>query len=831
MCLVIAGCGGGGGGDDGGSVPIPPAQPPAPPQNTSAQSLAEVLEDSASPGGARNANGVRVTAAQLAAIDGVTQVATANEGAYQEAILSEVGFSNPVAAAQIQRIINSVNAFADVANGVNTGDTGSISAAQLQAIDGIEAVLPSLVPLYQQGLANFVPNSLTNPAQLQFVINVVNGDDADDDGLSNQAEARGLAVTLGQETRVFLTDPRSADTDGDGLQDGYELYWSLGNTPSQLNAAPPDTNGDTVAGTQRDAIVAAANGVPERARVGLIDQDGDGLPRDAGIPWYDGVSWRFVSTDPLKQDSDDDKLFDAAEAGLQLTFRLYRGFDQAAGIRVLQQLNPVQATALWLGTDYPTEASLETDSDGGGRGDIEEWWAGTNPALGSDDQPFRGCTDAGPPAPTGTRGGCTESAEWATMTAANFRFAPGGFDVNDDGIVETGFWVSQFEARSAGAGAARDPAPEQGGASLAAYLSTHFRAYSFLSRQFDQRLCIDGGYLPDRNRDGITTPGTLPPVCRQSEYPKLGWNILNNPTASGAGISSPRLTFAPTLLPLTEKTSIEANIGLADSPVAGLAIELPDSVDWMQLVALVMHDERNWTAPNGNGVADTGDGVIFRGHTDDQNSNGNGVSALAVNAADPDDYTQGYDGTGDGSEFDTFPDSRNDIDQRRTLVLANGTAGRDFSLPLGHAVVIWDLAGNVAEWTHDLIAARRESSITSTRFGGDRFLGGAAGWNEFDSQAVTTSPMPAWWKPVLPHIEDRIINSTQGAGSYLDGLSADGAAFLQGSTYGSDYASIRRGGQWGNRGAISRSGIATTSVENGPDDRRLGIGFRAVRRP
>ncbi len=117
-----------------------------------------------------------------------------------------------------------------------------------------------------------------------------------------------------------------------------------------------------------------------------------------------------------------------------------------------------------------------------------------------------------------------------------------------------------------------------------------------------------------------------------------------------------------------------------------------------------------------------------------------------------------------------------------------------------------------------------------TRPGGDRFLGGAAGWNDFDSLEVATSPMPAWWKPVLPHLEERVLNSTQGAGSYLDGFSADGAAYLEGSTYGSDYAAVRRGGQWGNSGARSRSGIATTSVENGPDDRRVGIGFRAVRR-
>ena len=75
----------------------------------SAEALAEVLEDSNSAGGANNANGTAVTAAQLAAITGIMNIDPANEAAYQSAIASETGFSNPPTVAEVQGVINEAN--------------------------------------------------------------------------------------------------------------------------------------------------------------------------------------------------------------------------------------------------------------------------------------------------------------------------------------------------------------------------------------------------------------------------------------------------------------------------------------------------------------------------------------------------------------------------------------------------------------------------------------------------------------------------------------------------------------------------------------------------
>ena len=76
--------------------------------------LSEVLEDSDSPGGANNANGVAVTDDQLAllvdrVLDSADSAIAPMEERYQQAIQAEQGFSNLPTAAEIQAIIDAEN--------------------------------------------------------------------------------------------------------------------------------------------------------------------------------------------------------------------------------------------------------------------------------------------------------------------------------------------------------------------------------------------------------------------------------------------------------------------------------------------------------------------------------------------------------------------------------------------------------------------------------------------------------------------------------------------------------------------------------------------------
>lgn len=70
--------------------------------------LAEILEDSQSPGGALNANGLPVTAAQLQTLP-LLGFVSGHTSAYQAAIRATTNFSNPPGIIQIQYIIDQVN--------------------------------------------------------------------------------------------------------------------------------------------------------------------------------------------------------------------------------------------------------------------------------------------------------------------------------------------------------------------------------------------------------------------------------------------------------------------------------------------------------------------------------------------------------------------------------------------------------------------------------------------------------------------------------------------------------------------------------------------------
>ncbi len=141
--------------------------------------------------------------------------------------------------------------------------------------------------------------------------------DSDGDLLSDDDEAR-----LG-------TDPNRADTDGDGITDGYEVAHGLNPLSAADGAADPD--GDGLANLEE----ATARTDPH-----VADTDGDGL--------LDGAEVHTHATDPTKADTDTDGLRDGRE--------------------------------IELGTN-PKLA----DTDGGGATDGEEIEDGTDPLVAADD--------------------------------------------------------------------------------------------------------------------------------------------------------------------------------------------------------------------------------------------------------------------------------------------------------------------------------------------------------------------------------------------------------------------------------------------------------------
>lgn len=136
--------------------------------------------------------------------------------------------------------------------------------------------------------------------------------DSDGDGLSDKIE--WLGKYLG--TAPFQgTDPNVADTDGDKVGDGAEDKNKNGATEtSESNPKVIDSDGDGLEDGQEDANhngkwdkVIGPGGAPAETDPANPDSDGDGLS--------DGLEVTFYGTNPLAIDTDADALPDGQETG------------------------------------------------------------------------------------------------------------------------------------------------------------------------------------------------------------------------------------------------------------------------------------------------------------------------------------------------------------------------------------------------------------------------------------------------------------------------------------------------------------------------------------
>lgn len=213
--------------------------------------------------------------------------------------------------------------------------------------------------MYSIGI-NYRPGTET-PAEFQ-----VSGEpsslDTDGDGLQDGFEREigtdplnpdtdGDGLTDGEEVLTYETDPLNPDTDGDGLTDGEEV---LTYKTDPLN---PDTDGDLLSDGDEVKVYSTDPLNP--------DTDGDGLK--------DGAEVLEHKTDPLNPDTDADGLSDGAEVLEHTT----------------DPLNPdTDGDSLTDGDEVLTHSTdpLDRDTDDGGVDDGHEVLIdGTDPLEPADD--------------------------------------------------------------------------------------------------------------------------------------------------------------------------------------------------------------------------------------------------------------------------------------------------------------------------------------------------------------------------------------------------------------------------------------------------------------
>ena len=204
---------------------------------------------------------------------------------------------------------------------------------------------------------------------------------------------------------------------------------------------------------------------------------------------------------------------------------------------------------------------------------------------------------------------------------------------------------------------------------------------------------------------------------------------------------------------------------IAYSPnVAGCTgCHLITEAEWLTIAHNVLSVDSNWSGGT------VGSGYIYSGHNDNAPAN-----ALAADTND----ANGYYGTGNTSG-----------NQRRTLTLTNSE-------------VIWDLAGNVWEWT-----------AGQTTGGQPGVAGGGFAYRQWN--AVTTpgglspNPFPSY--------------GTSAASSWT---SSNGIGVIYSSADDATSRSFSRGGAWTTWG---NSGVLTLNLYNASNSSNAPLGFRVAR--
>jgi len=268
------------------------------------------------------------------------------------------------------------------------------------------------------------------------------------------------------------------------------------------------------------------------------------------------------------------------------------------------------------------------------------------------------------------------------------------------------------------------------------------------------------------------TVAVNPPILCPSNYIKVPGNSLYG-TSDFCVMKYEAKTGSSTVAATTQAAGTPTvNISQTNSITAcrlnGAGYGLINNREWMTIARNIEGQLSNWTTGTAASTAISAGG-LYRGHSDNSPAN-----ALAANTND----SLGYEGTGN-SGFSI---------ERRTHTLSNGET-------------IWDMSGNVTEWTSDTILGNQKPNNSS-----------GALWQEWTaisnygtlSYDLVRPSNPAW-------------NSSQNMGQIL----SDGT-----STNNTIYAFLRGGG-WN---YTSNAGVFALALDSTPTLSYNIIGFRCVLR-
>lgn len=228
----------------------------------------------------------------------------------------------------------------------------------------------------------------------------------------------------------------------------------------------------------------------------------------------------------------------------------------------------------------------------------------------------------------------------------------------------------------------------------------------------------------------------------------------------------------------TPWVSITQTNAIAAATAAGG--HLLTEAEWMTIAADVLSVKYNWS---GGAV---GSGRIYQGHV-----NHNPDSALAASTDDSDVHNGMTGGFGTTSGTNSS----------RVLYLSSGDA-------------IWDLSGNVYEWTQQTIGT---PTHTSSQIGvsGDS----AFNWREYTLSGLSFGNLPTRSRPST-------LSSVPGLGAIGSWNANQGIGRLNANYPDAGARAFRRGGDWA---GASSAGVLALNLGNAPSYSNARLGFRVAR--
>lgn len=208
--------------------------------------------------------------------------------------------------------------------------------------------------------------------------------------------------------------------------------------------------------------------------------------------------------------------------------------------------------------------------------------------------------------------------------------------------------------------------------------------------------------------------------------------------------------------------------------------------EWMTIAADVLSVKYNWSG------GEVGSGIIWQGHV-----NNNPGSALAASTDDTDNLNGMTGGIGTNSGNNSS----------RVLYLSSGDT-------------IWDLSGNVYEWTQQAVGT---PALTMSQVGvsGDS----AFNWHEWTLGSLSMGNLTATSRPsALTSYTNPITGATLSNATSWDATKGVGRIHANYADAGS--RAFIRGGGWSHG---SRAGVLTLFLNGAPSDSGTNFGFRVAR--